>query len=256
MHLVYMAQFSDNSEPQMSQPSSLIVEGWVEGESRVVNRKGKWNTLQAGNSEPSNASTHAAASIYWNVVGGGGGGGGGIEKGKGRWILGTLHIPAVPDCTTVSTQCEACPSCSTSTALASVITAIATALLTTVISVLVMIAVCKCHPKFTPGGAETATSAGGEGQEYEEVDGGGAGAAVSDPNYMEVDGGGGGENTFQLKENEASGDTNAFQLKENEAYDETGPFQLREDEAYDETSPFQFRENEAYGEILLKENIN
>ena len=30
----------------------------------------------------------------------------------------------------------------------------------------------KCHPKFTPGGAETATSAGGEGQEYEEVDGG------------------------------------------------------------------------------------
>ena len=48
-----------------------------------------------------------------------------------------------------------------------------------------MIAVCKCHPKFTPGGAETGTSAGGEGQEYEEVDGGGGGVAVSDPTYME-----------------------------------------------------------------------
>ena len=54
-----------------------------------------------------------------------------------------------------------------------------------------MIAVCKCHPKFTPGGAETGTSAGGEGQEYEEVDGDGGGVAVSDPTYMEVDGGGG-----------------------------------------------------------------
>ena len=81
-----------------------------------------------------------------------------------------------------------CPSrsCSTSTALASVITAIVTALLATVI---VQIAVCKCHPKFTPGGAETGTSAGGEGQEYEEVDG--CKVAVSDPTYMEVDGGGG-----------------------------------------------------------------
>ena len=101
-----------------------------------------------------------------------------------------------------ATQCEVCPSCSTSTALASVITAIATALLATVIFVLV-IAVCKCHPKFTPGRAET--SAGGEGQEYEEVDGGKV--AVSDPTYMEVDGGGGGGNTFQLKENEAYAST-------------------------------------------------
>ena len=112
---------------------------------------------------------------------------------------------AVPGHTTVSAQCEVCPSCSTSTALASVITAIATALLATVISVLVMIAVCKCHPKFTPGGAETGTSAGGEGQEYEEVDGGKGSVAASDPTYMEVDGGGvrGGGNIFQLKENEA-----------------------------------------------------
>ena len=45
------------------------------------------------------------------------------------------------------------------------------------------IAVCKCRPK-TPGGAGTA---GGEGQEYEEVDGGKRSAAVSDPDYMEVD---------------------------------------------------------------------
>ena len=66
---------------------------------------------------------------------------------------------------------------------------------------LVQIAICKCHPKFTPGGSETGTSAGGVGQEYEEVDGGGGGVAVSDPTYMEVEEGGG--NTFQLKENEA-----------------------------------------------------
>ena len=114
---------------------------------------------------------------------------------------------AVPNNATVSTQCEVCPSSSTSTALAAVITAIATALLTTVIFVLVQIAVCKCHPKFTPGGAETGTSAGGEGQEYEEVDGGGGGVAVSDPTYMEVDGGGRGGNLFQLKENEAYAST-------------------------------------------------
>ena len=65
---------------------------------------------------------------------------------------------------------------------------------------LVQIAVFKCHPKFTPGGAraETGTSVGVEGQVYEQVDGG---MAVSDPTYMEVGagGGGGGGNTFQLK---------------------------------------------------------
>ena len=72
---------------------------------------------------------------------------------------------------------------------------------------LVQIAICKCHPKLTPGGAETGTSTGREGQVYEQVDGGEGGAAVSDPTYMEVGagggGGGGGGNTFQLKENEA-----------------------------------------------------
>ena len=110
----------------------------------------------------------------------------------------------------VESQCEVCPSCSTSIMpiiLTSVITAIITALLATVIFVLVQIAVCKCHPKFTPGGAETGTSTGGEGQVYEQVDGGEGGVAVSDPTYMEVGGGGagggGGGNTFQLKENEA-----------------------------------------------------
>jgi hypothetical protein len=114
-----------------------------------------------------------------------------------------------------------CPSFSTSTALASVITAIATTLLATVIFLLVQVAVCKCHPKFTPGGAETGTSAGGEGQEYEQMEGGVAetgervyelvdggkegGKAKSDSTYMEVGGGGG--NTFQLKGNEAYAST-------------------------------------------------
>ena len=44
-----------------------------------------------------------------------------------------------------------------------------------------MVSVCKCHPKFTPEGAEIGASAGGEGQEYEEVDGGEGGVAISDP---------------------------------------------------------------------------
>ena len=101
--------------------------------------------------------------------------------------------------------------CSTSTALASVITAIVTALLATVIFVLVQIAVCKCHPKFTPAGAETGTSAGGgEGQEYEEMEGR---VATSDPTYMEV---GENKNAFCLKENEAYGDI--VDLQNNEAY--------------------------------------
>ena len=81
--------------------------------------------------------SNASASIYRNVLGGGGGGGiyilkcigggggGGVEKRKERWgwKLGTLQnvVCVVPDCTTVSTQCETCPSCSTSPALASVI---------------------------------------------------------------------------------------------------------------------------------------
>ena len=67
--------------------------------------------------------------------------------------------------------------------------------------------------------AETGTSAGGEGHEYEQVGGDEGGVAVSNPTYMEVGGGGGGGgNTFQIKENEAYARGNAFQLKENEAY--------------------------------------
>ena len=68
---------------------------------------------------------------------------------------------------------------------------------------LVLIAVCKCHPKFTPGGAETGTSAGDrEGQELnEQIDTGDV--AVSDPTYMEVGPAKG--KTFELKENEAYG---------------------------------------------------
>ena len=114
---------------------------------------------------------------------------------------------AIPNTTPeIAAECRVCPSYSTSTVLASVITAIATALLATVITMLLMITVFKCHPKFTPGGTETATSAGGEGQEYEEVDGGKGGVAVSDPTYMEVGGKGGG-NIFQLRENEAYAST-------------------------------------------------
>ena len=109
---------------------------------------------------------------------------------------------ALPDTTQGTVESKVCHSCSTSTILASVITAIATALLTTVISMIVMITVLKCHPKFIPGGTETATSVGGERQEYEEVDGGKGGVAASDSTYMEV-GERGGRNTFQLRENEA-----------------------------------------------------
>ena len=69
---------------------------------------------------------------------------------------------------------------------------------------LVQIAVRKCHPKFTPGGAKTGTSAGeGEGQEYKQVDTGEGGVAVSDPTYMEVGAAEG--KTFELKHNEAYG---------------------------------------------------
>ena len=67
---------------------------------------------------------------------------------------------------------------------------------------LVLIAVCKCHPKLTSGGAETGTSAReGEGQEYEQMDMGEGGVAVSDPTYMEVGAAEG--KIFELKENEA-----------------------------------------------------
>ena len=121
----------------------------------------------------------------------------------------TLLVSTTPPFT--STQCEVCPSCSTSVVLASVITATITTLLATVIFVLVLVAVCKCHPKFTPGGAETGASAGeGEGQEYEQMDMGEGGVVVSDPSYMEV--GAAEEKTLELKQNEAYA-TNMSQRK-------------------------------------------
>ena len=114
-------------------------------------------------------------------------------------------------CLTSDMVSEVCPSSSTSVVLASVITAIITALLATVIFVLVLIAVCKCHPKFTPGGAETGTAVGeGEGQEYERMNTGEGGVAVSGPTYMEV-------GAFELEQNEAYGIT-TFKLKQNDAY--------------------------------------
>ena len=114
-----------------------------------------------------------------------------------------------PDPTTLpfcSTQCHCnkCPSCScsTSTLLASVLTAIITALLATAIFLLVLVAIHKCHPNFTPGEAETGTSAGeGEGQEYEQIDVCEGGVVTSDPTYMEVGKEAG--KSFELKQNEA-----------------------------------------------------
>ena len=115
----------------------------------------------------------------------------------------------------MTSQNMACPSCSDtrSAVLASVITAIATALLAIVVFVLVQIAVCKCRPKSTTG-----APAGGEGQVYEQVDGGEGGVALSDPTYMEVAARRGGMGAFQFEENEAYGKGSAFQLEENEAY--------------------------------------
>ena len=69
---------------------------------------------------------------------------------------------------------------------------------------LVMVTMFKCHAKSTRKGDET--SVGGKGQEYEEVGVGKGGVVVSDPTYMEV-GERRGENTFQLKENEAYAST-------------------------------------------------
>ena len=114
-------------------------------------------------------------------------------------------------------------SISTSIALASVITAIATALLATVIFVLVQIAVCKYHPKFTPGGAET--GAGGEGQVYEGVtiDGsagetGHIGAELVYEMIQNGDKANGSDYAFIVAETRKGGEGNTFQLKENEAY--------------------------------------
>ena len=54
-----------------------------------------------------------------------------------------------------------CPSCSASTIQSSVITTIVTDLLEAVVFLVVIIAICKFHPKLRSGGA--GMSAGGEG---------------------------------------------------------------------------------------------
>ena len=85
--------------------------------------------------------------------------------------------------------------------LASVITAITIALLATVIFV---IAICKCHPKFTPQIPKSSALARGEELAvYEQVDGGEGGMAGSGPTYMEVGAGRRRGNTIKLKQNEA-----------------------------------------------------
>ena len=76
----------------------------------------------------------------------------------------------------------------TTVVLVSVITAFVTALLATAIFVLMQIAVCKCHPKVTLGGADERIK---EEQIYEQVDG---------PTPPQIKGG---ANTFELNPNEA-----------------------------------------------------
>lgn len=66
----------------------------------------------------------------------------------------------------------------------------------TAIFVLVQIAVCKCHPKFTPGMQASVEV----DEEYEPMDGGEAGGlALNDPTYMEI----GAAAALEMKENDA-----------------------------------------------------
>ena len=82
--------------------------------------------------------------------------------------------------TSTTATCPSCSTCTSSIVLTSIISVSLTAVLATVVFVLVQIAVCKCHPKSPPGGAESAASAGGEGQPvYEQVDVVERGVAVS-----------------------------------------------------------------------------
>jgi hypothetical protein len=116
--------------------------------------------------------------------------------------------------TTVRVPPQCSRSSSTSTViLASALSVLTTALLASVIFVLVQIAVCKYHPKFKPGRAETGTSAGGEGQEYEQLSRWRSGRCTclgqevgeGDPTYMEVGVEETNETTMELKENDAYG---------------------------------------------------
>ena len=119
---------------------------------------------------------------------------------------------------------------------------------------LALIAVCKCHPKFTPGGAETGTSAGeGEGQEYEQMDTVEGGVAVSDPTYMEVGAAEG--KTFELQQNEAyappAGVASAGE-GEGQEYEQMDTGMPVSDPTYMEVgaaegTTFELKQNEAYG---------
>ena len=61
-----------------------------------------------------------------------------------RWCIGDSTTTTI----TPQPHQEECPSSSTSTLLASVLTAIITALLAGAIFLIVLVAVCKCHPNF------------------------------------------------------------------------------------------------------------
>ena len=81
------------------------------------------------------------------------------------------HLYSVDLVPTISSPLsEVCDCSSTPAILSAVVAVIITALLATIIFMVVQVVICKCHPKFRPGGTETGASAGGEGQEYEQVD--------------------------------------------------------------------------------------
>ena len=138
------------------------------------------------------------------------------------------------ECPTYSTQSEECPSipaqneaCSLeSTVLACAITAIVTALLATAIFVLVLLAVCKCHPKLAPRGAKTPRPPEGapevvEVEElYDEVVSGENttrdGYPKANEVYEVVGMNGREEDTVQLQGRGHGG--GIFQITENEAY--------------------------------------
>ncbi len=97
-----------------------------------------------------------------------------------------------------------CPSCSTSTVLASAISVIATALLATVVFVLVQIAVCRYHLMLR---AELAVPAEGTQEAvYEQVD------AMNNPTYIYSEIGERGK-VLELKQNEAYGTAIAVKWK-------------------------------------------
>ena len=109
----------------------------------------------------------------------------------------------------------------------------------------VQFVICKCHPKFRLGETETEASAGGEGQEYEVMDGGvtetGTSAGGEEQEYEQMDrdeGGvteagiitargegqeyemvvGGYEGGVAMSEQREQSGNQTFELQQNEAY--------------------------------------